>query len=690
MEKKAIKNMRKIRVTTKYGEYPVFIGKSILDIFRNNVDNYDKILLVTDRNVYGHYGEKIEKALEHLPGVFVYQLQDGKTDRTLATVMRIYDYMIGKNFTPRSGVIAFGGESVCDMAGFVSATFRGGIDNIEIPASLTAMINSGTNGTFAVDHERSKNSICIAKYPAFVINDLDFLGTLPREDMASGFAEAIKCALISYKHDSRSFYYFLEKYRDELVAREPRRIQDMVDECCKIEKAAIDTKRFHWSRECFLKLGYEYAGLLELTAARSDDSYGDALAKGIIFTQEISRTLGRISEKFVADLISLFRSYGLDPIPRPIEDREFRKFIEKNPEFVVTKEDYSLDKEAIPEKILLAANESFRDGDYMHRVLKVAPRRGERKEKDRGPGRLIRKAVVDIGTNSVRLLVADVREKGETLSLEKECFRRTEVVRLGEDVNKTRQLRKEAMERTLSVLREYKKIAADHGVETVKAFATSAVRDARNREEFLSAVRAIPMDIQCITGMEEGRLDYLGNAAVFDERILVVDIGGGSTEFSLGEGGEIEVVKSIDIGAVRATEKFFRNGYTEENMIACSHWIKENLDVLFGIESLARDDYRVVAVAGTATTQIAVRDKMEVYDPEKIHLEQITLRELEENLALFLARNRGERGDIPGLLKKREDVIAAGTMILIAVLKQLVKDVVTVSESDNLVGAVLD
>jgi exopolyphosphatase/guanosine-5'-triphosphate,3'-diphosphate pyrophosphatase len=682
--------MKKIRVTTKYGEYPVFIGKSILPVFRDKVDYYDKVLLLTDGNVRGHYLDEIGQLQEHVPNVFLYRLEDGKTDRTLATVRQIYDFLIEHNFTQKSGVINFGGESICDIGGFVSATFRGGIDSIEIPTSLAAMINSGTNGTFSVDHERSKSSICITKYPTLVINDTDFLDTLPPEDLTAGFAEAVKCALISYKTDNKALYYFLEKYREELLARHPKRLVEMLDECCRTEKAAIDARRFRGSREFFLKLGYEYAGFLASRPDCGTLSWGDLLAKGILFQFELARRLHGIGEKFIKEVAGLFRDFGLDPLPVALGETDLLKFADKNPDFVLMREDYDLIREPVPYEILQAANDAFDREDYFAEVLGAAGKKTGVDVSADAPERILRKAVIDIGTNSVRLLVGEVREKGGKLTLTEELTRRVEIVRLGEDVNKTGILKKAAMERTLAALRTYRDIAVSLGATDIKAFATSAVRDARNRNEFLEAVRAIPLSIEVISGLEEGKLNYLGNAAVFDGRILVVDIGGGSTEFSLGEGGEAEIVKSIDIGSVRGTELFFKDGYSEENLRRFHQWVSENLDALDGIVSFARDNYAVVAVAGTATTQISVRDKMAVYDPARVHLARITVEELQQNLDLFLARNRGEVREITGLLKKREDVIAAGTMILITILKRLLRDEVIVSESDNLVGAITE
>ncbi|MDR3259473.1 MAG: iron-containing alcohol dehydrogenase [Fusobacteriaceae bacterium] len=690
MEKKAIMNMKKIRITTKYSEYPVFIGKSILEIFRSHINCYDKILILTDKNIFRVYKDKIDKILDEFSNISIFKLDNSKIDKNIKTVYTLYNYMIENNFTKKSCIITLGGESICEIGGFASATFCGGLDLIEIPTSLIAMINSGTNGIFSIVHPKSKNAICISKYPMVVINDIDFLSSLPKEEILSGLAEAIKCSLMSYKTDNRRFFNYLDKYKEEIFALDSKRIQEVIEDCCRIEKSIIDPKKFDKNQEYYIDFGFEYGSFLENHSIHGNISHGNALSKGIIFQLEIAKLLGSIDELFIKKIIDFFEIFGLDPIPLYIENIEYEKFINKNPEFVVPQHDLSLVKKSIPKEILEKANRSFKSFDYIHEVLKYPNKNEITEEIDTSEEKIYKKAVIDIGTNSVRLFIGLIKEKGNNIELLSELERQVEVVRLGESVNKTQLLNKEAIDRTLKVLTHYKNIADAYGVTEIKAFATSAVRDARNRSEFLNAVRKIPIEIGCISGKEEAKLNFIGNATVFKERILVIDIGGGSTEFSLGENGKLEIVKSIDVGAVRGTEKFFNTGYTEENMINFYHWIKEQLDVLFDIESFKKDDYKIVAVAGTATTQISVRDKMVIYDSQKIHLSKITLHELENNLNLFLDRSRGILDNIIGLSKKREDVIVAGTMILITILKQLVKDVITVSESDNLVGAILE
>ena len=296
------------------------------------------------------------------------------------------------------------------------------------------------------------------------------------------------------------------------------------------------------------------------------------------------------------------------------------------------------------------------------------------------------KGIIDIGTNSCRLFIAELENTSEGKKIKRELVKNVEIVKLGEGVNKTHNLNPNAIKRTLDCLKKYKEKASSYGVENIRAFATSAVRDAENREIFLQEVSKLGIKIECISGKTEATLNFLGNSLVFKDRILVVDIGGGSTEFTLGKDKSIDFIQSINIGAVRATEKFFSdNDYSEEKLEKCKVWIRKNLEIL---KTIKDREFKLIGVAGTATTQISVRDKMEIYDSSKVHMATLTLDELKENLSLFLSKNFEERKNIVGLEEKRADVIIAGTLILLTILEELNQDKIIISESDNLSGAI--
>lgn len=297
------------------------------------------------------------------------------------------------------------------------------------------------------------------------------------------------------------------------------------------------------------------------------------------------------------------------------------------------------------------------------------------------------KGIIDIGTNSCRLFIAEVMKTEKGIDILNELIKEVEIVKLGEGVNENHFLKEEAIERTVECLKKYKETADKYNVKELKAFATSATRDAENREKFMKKVRELGIEIKCISGEEEAKLNFLGNSLVFNDRILVIDIGGGSTEFTLGKNNEIDFIKSIDIGAVRATEKFFsQDDYSQENIEKCKEWVRKNIEE---IKKIKNEEFKAVGVAGTATTQISVKKEMKIYDSQQVHMSKISVKELEENLELFISKSIEERKEIIGLEPKRADVIIAGTIILITILKELNKEKIIVSESDNLTGAMI-
>lgn len=192
--------------------------------------------------------------------------------------------------------------------------------------------------------------------------------------------------------------------------------------------------------------------------------------------------------------------------------------------------------------------------------------------------------------------------------------------------------------------KKYKEIIDKYSIEekNIIYFATSATRDANNRDYFIKKVfDETKIKINCISGNEEAYINFKGVISSFDknfkENILVFDIGGGSTEFTLGNIDGIKKKRSLNIGSVRITEKFFLNNevynYCEENRIKAKEWVKENLK---GLKDFKDTNFTLIGVAGTTTTQVSVKEKMEVYDSEKIHLSNLTSKEINDNLDLFI------------------------------------------------------
>ncbi|MBN2838951.1 MAG: Ppx/GppA family phosphatase, partial [Fusobacteriaceae bacterium] len=268
------------------------------------------------------------------------------------------------------------------------------------------------------------------------------------------------------------------------------------------------------------------------------------------------------------------------------------------------------------------------------------------------------KAVIDLGTNTCRLFIAEVHKEKIVKRYRKEM----EIVTLGEDVNQTNTLKENAIERTLKCLKNYKKICDQMDISEIKAVATSATRDALNRDIFLERVKnEIGIVIECISGKEEGTFTFNGATLDFFDDIVLLDIGGGSTEIIYGNSKKIKFIKSFDIGAVRIKEKFFRNDNFIDNYDEGKKWV---LNTISEIEFLKDKKFILVAVAGTATTQVSVKEKMSNYNSEKVHKFVLSRKDIENNIVLYNSLNLEDRKKIIGLHPKRADVIIGGTYIL--------------------------
>ena len=300
------------------------------------------------------------------------------------------------------------------------------------------------------------------------------------------------------------------------------------------------------------------------------------------------------------------------------------------------------------------------------------------------------RAVVDIGTNSTRLLLADVEDGrvGEVLA------RRTEITRLGAGVDADGRLSEEAMERVYKVLDDYAKLIERHGAEKAVAVLTSAVRDAVNGEEFSGTVRErFGLEPHILSGDEEARLTFLGATSERDASdrtpTLVIDIGGGSTEFVIGTGREMDFHVSNQAGVVRQTERHLHSDPPSAEQ--CEALARDARSILGdGVpESWRREVGHAIAVAGTATSMASIAQELEPYDPDKVEgyvLSDSKCREIRDRLAGMTV---DERRQVRGLHPDRAPTIVAGTIILLETLALFGLHEFEVSEHDILRGAAL-
>jgi exopolyphosphatase/guanosine-5'-triphosphate,3'-diphosphate pyrophosphatase len=297
-----------------------------------------------------------------------------------------------------------------------------------------------------------------------------------------------------------------------------------------------------------------------------------------------------------------------------------------------------------------------------------------------------RVAGIDCGTNSIRLLVADVGDGPLT-----EVVRTMEIVRLGEGVDRTGRLSPAAIERTRVALEGYAKTIASTGAERVRMVATSASRDASNADDFRTMVREVlGQDPEVITGDAEARLSFAGALGGLraEAPYLVVDIGGGSTEFVLGT-DSVEAARSVDIGCVRLTERHLHDDPPTAAQIAAVE-----ADIRVAV-ALARETVPVaeartlVGLAGTVTTVTALALGLPEYDSAKIHHARISAAQVADVTAMLLRSTRAERAGLAVMHPGRVDVIGAGALVLRVLMDEIGATELVASEHDILDGIAL-
>lgn len=298
-------------------------------------------------------------------------------------------------------------------------------------------------------------------------------------------------------------------------------------------------------------------------------------------------------------------------------------------------------------------------------------------------------AAVDIGTNSVRLMIGQVRD-GRVDQIE----RLMRITRLGAGVDASRRLEPAALERTLTVLGEFRDVLDRHGAPPVRATATSAARDATNREYLFGPAADLGFDLELLSGEDEAALSYLGatsglDAATHPGPYLVVDIGGGSTEFVFGEGGP-EASISLPMGCVRTTEQYLESDppAPEELSVAVTAVRDDLSEVSRALPHIERAQ-TFIGLAGTITTVAAVELGQHEYDRDAIHHLFLTRDQVEDVFRTLATESADERRQNPGLEEGRVDVIVGGTLVLATILRTFALDAVLVSEADILDGLVL-
>jgi exopolyphosphatase / guanosine-5'-triphosphate,3'-diphosphate pyrophosphatase len=299
-------------------------------------------------------------------------------------------------------------------------------------------------------------------------------------------------------------------------------------------------------------------------------------------------------------------------------------------------------------------------------------------------------AAVDCGTNSLRLLIAESKPEGGLVDLD----RQTEIVRLGQGVDATGEFHPDALKRTFAVTEKYAKLITNAGVPTDKIHfvATSASRDAKNRDEFFEGIKSrLGVLPDVITGDAEARLSFTGALSRVrpeGEPVLVMDIGGGSTEFIVGSSaGEMKSAISLDIGSVRLTERFLKvNPPAEDDLARAADYVDQMLEGS-GVDFDSVGTW--IGVAGTATTLAGVYLELEHYDRDRVHGSSIPRHDVDGLLRRLSGMTVAEIRSLPSMHPDRADVITGGTLVAARVAERLGVAHMLVSESDILDGVAL-
>lgn len=656
--------MKNLVMKTSINSYDILIGQNTINRLNEFTENYDKILLLTNKTIGDLHAHKV---LSNLPKkkTYTYKIEDGEVHKNMDTTMEIYSFLIENNFSRNSLIICLGGGVVCDLGGFIASTFMRGLDFLQVPTSLLAQVDASIGGKVAINHTLGKNLIGAFKQPIAVIIDIDFLKTLPQYQFKSGMGEVIKHSIISTDKSYQKF--LIDSYR-EILKLKPEVLIEMIYESCKIKKDFVERDEFEKADRAFLNLGHTYGHALETLFDYEHMSHGEGVAKGIIFELQISKLLGFVDDNYINSIVELFKLYRIDSTPINIDEETLINVMKKDKKNSHSKIKFIIDKNGVFENLpieketILEANRYFKN-----RFLK---------------------GVIDIGTNSCRIFIAEVEKTNNKIEIITSIFKDLEVSRLGKNLNQTGLLSKESIEKTYEIIKRFKEKSDSMGVTELIAFATAATREASNGIMFVQGIKnEFDINTLVIPGEIEAKLSFNGNSNIYREKIATIDVGGGSSEITIGNYNGIDYIKSFPIGVVKLTEMFFADeNYNEETLLSARNYLKGFFNEL---TKFSQNSFKIIGVAGTVTTNVSIVKRLPKFIESEVNGHVLTKLDLEENLFLFLSKNLDDRKKIVGLEPNRADVIIAGNLILLTLLEILNKTTITVSTVDNLEGGMV-
>lgn len=656
--------MKNLKINTSSASYEVTIGSNSVEKISEYTDSYDKILLFSNNKVGDLYKNKL---LSLLPKnkTFYFQINDGEQYKNINSAMDIYSFLIDKNFSRNSLIICLGGGVICDLGGFVASTFMRGIDFLQIPTSLLAQVDASIGGKVAINHPLGKNLIGAFKQPIGVLIDTNFLHTLPKKEFQSGMGEIIKHSILI---KDKSYFDFLSANSKDIKNLDSNFINEVIYKSCLIKKSFVENDEFEKGNRALLNLGHTYGHALENLYNYQHISHGNAISKGIIFELYLSKELNFISQEKIDSIEILFKKFDIDSTPIFIENsillnliKNDKKNINNNINFILPHESFCVNT-SVDSDLILKVNSNFKNNFL--------------------------KAVIDIGTNSCRLFIAQVNKENNDLKIITPLYKDLGISKLGKNLNNSGILSQKSIDKTFSILKRFKTKAENMGVNEIIAFATSATREASNGGLFVESIKAqFNIDTVVIPGEIEAKLSFNSNSVLYSGEILTLDIGGGSTEITIGTSNEISYIKSFPIGVVKLTEMFFKeDNYSLEAINSASCYLK---GFFKEISKFKDQNFSIIGVAGSVTTNVSVLKSMKKFEEDKIDNFNLTYTNLKDNLNLFLSLSLKERENIIGLEANRADVIISGNIILLTILDLLKKNSLIVSTKDNLEGAMV-
>ena len=655
-----------VKFLERESEYFIYIGENILSLVENYLKKHEKVLLLTNTTIGEIYNFK--KMFENEKKIDIFEISDGEEFKNQDTVESIYKFLLEKGYQRNTLILTVGGGVVCDIGGYVASTYMRGVDFLQVPTSLLAMVDASIGGKVGINFGQRKNIIGSFYQPIAVIIDISFLKTLPEKEFRSGMGEVIKHSLISKNKD---YFECLYNYSKKIKEHSSETLLEIIKKSCEIKRDIIINDEKEKGERIVLNLGHTYGHALESILEFKTFSHGESISKGILFELYMFNP-ERI--ELIDEIKKLFNLYDIDSEPIKINSdrlieimQDDKKNSNGNIKFLNLQNLGRINCETGTKEMI--------EKTYIHLKNEL-------------------QAMIDIGSNSIRMLIGEVQiEKNGIKKVINSCFSETIITSLGKGVNQNKKLSDESIKNSILAIKKFDKIAKSYGVTKIMANATSAVRDSENREVFLTEVKKLGIKTKVITGDEEARLSYIGVSSVYPkEKIMIIDIGGGSTEISFGIGTNIEYVKSFNIGAVRITEMFFQDKNHNENITEKSIQKAQNYieDVLKEISKYKDEEYKLIGVAGTVTTHISVEKEMESYNSKEIDKSILKRETILNNLIKFQNSSLNERGNIKGLELKRAPYVIAGSCIIIKILELLEKDSLIVSEVDNLTGGLLN